>query len=813
MPRHPRLARLRALVAVLLAGLAVTAPRPSDAVDWRPYNSPLINFYVDGAGSGDYRDPVTCSDGRGGMWVAYLDVPDIGDSEVRLRRISNDGTLFASVSITSDAFNQSQVTIWPAAGGGCYVAWADDRNAATTSTDIYVQSVSALGAVQWTANGVQVTNAAGVQDTPILGGGTTVVVVWRDDRKGGADTDIYAARLNSSGTLLTSAGGSGLITNTADQTELSGIGVSGGVMFCWRDTRNGNWDVFAEFYTTSGFEDWGGFDGVLLCSNTGDQFSPRVATADGESGFVTWQDLRNGVDYDIYIQRVAPDGTVDFGSAGTAVSTASGNQYDPEMTVDGQGGVIIAWMDGRVTPQQPYAQRMSPAGFGLWTSNGVNAASAVLGTTSGLEILSDGLGGAYLTWSEARVGNSDLFGQRLSASGSVQWTTGGALIGGQTGYQLDANATLGQDNALLVAFEDARDGTGLVDVYAQRVDRFGFLGEASPALDAVSDVLGDQGGFVRVDWTPGYVEFDPYLQVASYYVLRQVPAALAARLERAGARVVREPAEPGAGDRVILARGEAATATYWEYVGQSPALQLANYSYVAPTTSDSVPGVPASTQWMLQARNSTGSRFWFSNVRIGHSVDNLAPAAPAPLAGSYAAGATRLTWNPNREADLAGYRLYRGSSESFVPSPANLVTAQPDTGYVDVGPAGFHYKLSAVDIHQNESPFALLTPAATTDVPETAALGLAMAAPSPNPAHATVSLGFTLAQAGPVTLAIHDAAGRLVRTLASGLYESGPHSAAWDLRDGAGARVRGGLYFGRLEAGGRTLTRRLVVVR
>jgi len=146
---------------------------------------------------------------------------------------------------------------------------------------------------------------------------------------------------------------------------------------------------------------------------------------------------------------------------------------------------------------------------------------------------------------------------------------------------------------------------------------------------------------------------------------------------------VREPAGPANGERVILAQANGTAVTYWEYVGQSPAFQSDTYSFVAPTTSDSVPGVIASTQFMLQARNSSGSRYWFSNVKVGNSVDNLAPLAPSPFAGTYSSGATRLTWNPNREADLAGYRLYRGTTAGFTPGPGNLVAALPDTGYVD----------------------------------------------------------------------------------------------------------------------------------
>jgi hypothetical protein len=53
---------------------------------------------------------------------------------------------------------------------------------------------------------------------------------------------------------------------------------------------------------------------------------------------------------------------------------------------------------------------------------------------------------------------------------------------------------------------------------------------------------------------------------------------------------------------------------------------------------------------------------------------------PAPIAGAFVAGQTHVHWGANHESDLAGYRLYRGASPGFVPGPASLVSAQPDTG-------------------------------------------------------------------------------------------------------------------------------------
>jgi len=219
---------------------------------------------------------------------------------------------------------------------------------------------------------------------------------------------------------------------------------------------------------------------------------------------------------------------------------------------------------------------------------------------------------------------------------------------------------------------------------------------------------------------------------------------------------------------------------------------------------------------MVEARASTSisSDRWSSAPDSGYSVDNLAPAAPAPLTGQYAAGTTQLHWNRNTEADLAGYRLYRGSNAAFVPSPSNFVAALPDTGAADAAGAPYVYKLTAVDVHGNESPVATLIPTGTLGVDGGAArAALSFAAPSPNPARGNATLRFSLSRAGAVRVNVYDAAGRCVATPVDGTLEAGEHSVAFALRDDAGRELPAGLYLARLEAEGRTITRRIAAVR
>jgi hypothetical protein len=79
---------------------------------------------------------------------------------------------------------------------------------------------------------------------------------------------------------------------------------------------------------------------------------------------------------------------------------------------------------------------------------------------------------------------------------------------------------------------------------------------------------------------------------------------------------------------------------------------------------------------------------------------------------------------------------------------------------------------------------------------------IALAAPRPNPSRASVRLDFTLSTSAQASLAIHDVAGRLVRTLISGDLPAGAHSVVWDGTDAGSRAASPGLYFARLRTPG-----------
>jgi FtsP/CotA-like multicopper oxidase with cupredoxin domain len=81
----------------------------------------------------------------------------------------------------------------------------------------------------------------------------------------------------------------------------------------------------------------------------------------------------------------------------------------------------------------------------------------------------------------------------------------------------------------------------------------------------------------------------------------------------------------------------------------------------------------------------------------------------------------------------------------------------------------------------------------------------------PNPSSNGNTIRFSLRSSGMVQVALYSVTGQRVRQLASGSFAAGDHSLRWDGTDEAGRTVASGVYFVKLDADGRSSTRKVFV--
>ena len=83
----------------------------------------------------------------------------------------------------------------------------------------------------------------------------------------------------------------------------------------------------------------------------------------------------------------------------------------------------------------------------------------------------------------------------------------------------------------------------------------------------------------------------------------------------------------------------------------------------------------------------------------------------------------------------------------------------------------------------------------------------------PNPFNPTTTIAFSIPDAGRVRLAVYNIKGQKVKDLINSELPRGNHKLIWDGKDGANRNVGSGIYFLRLESGGKTSIRKAMLLK
>jgi len=252
------------------------------------------------------------------------------------------------------------------------------------------------------------------QNDPVVAhDGTNFLVVWQDFRHTGY-TELYGARVSSTGTILDPVG---LYLSTAPHHKYAPAVAHDGTNFLvvWESWTHNSVDIYATRVSSTGTVlDPGG---IVISNAFGFQRAPAVAH-DGTNFLVVWQDQRSGV-YDIYGARVSGTGTV-LDPTGLALSTATNEQLAPSVAHNGTNFLVV-WQDSRSGVFDIYGTRVNGSGTVLNTSGilisvAVNAQERPAVAYNGSDFV--------VVWEDSRHGNSDIYGARVSATGVVRNPSG-----------------------------------------------------------------------------------------------------------------------------------------------------------------------------------------------------------------------------------------------------------------------------------------------------------------------------------------------------------------------------------------------------
>jgi hypothetical protein len=421
--------------------------------------------------------------------------------------------------------------------------------ASAVHAQVFVPPRAAPSIGDWSAGGVEVCpdiDWARRQPAVASDGQGGVYVVWQDWRDRTA-ANLYSQRFGPQGQMLWQASARPISQQTGDEAMPQALAdASGGLFVAWMDFRDPVGRVYVQHLMASGaiIPGWVA-DGIPLAAGTQQTSFAMIPDGAGGAIFATLE-IRGGVQ-GVYAYRLAANGAPGPGWPATGLaltSDASVNYEPPSLTSDGAGGAIIAWsLRGSFcgpTCDPPHALAVarvadahvqwafvdSSASFApLLAGDGAGGALALAPTpdafltearvaaTGGLTwsvdllsqhsagfsraISSDGAGGAYLAWEDARTGDHDLYALHVDADGSLApgWAADGLPLCTVPGRQQRPVLLTTPQRYLFAVWEDERLGDR--DLYCTLRSADGTFGPAlngawGPQGNVFAQFPGDQ---------------------------------------------------------------------------------------------------------------------------------------------------------------------------------------------------------------------------------------------------------------------------------------------------------------------------------
>ena len=290
----------------------------------------------------DQKDPAVAFGATGYLvsWSDYRAVTAAGLAtgwDIYAARITKAGAVTDATGIAvSKAVKDQRFPAVAFDGAQFLLAWQDQRT--SVNTDIYAARVSAAGVVVDTA-GFAVSSAASLQERPaVASDGTQFLVVWQD-RRSDPQWDIFGARVSASGALLDSTGIA--ISQTSNSQQLPAV-TSDGTRFmaAWQDKRSGaDYDVYAARVSAAGaVQD---VSGIAAAKLTADQTTPAICY-DGHNFVVAWE-TKGASSQDIQGVRLTAAGAVADKVAFVLMGGDAVDQLGVALSSDGDGQVLAAY--------------------------------------------------------------------------------------------------------------------------------------------------------------------------------------------------------------------------------------------------------------------------------------------------------------------------------------------------------------------------------------------------------------------------------------------------------------------------------------
>ncbi|MCJ7507096.1 MAG: T9SS type A sorting domain-containing protein [candidate division Zixibacteria bacterium] len=372
-----------------------------------------LDFRVnDDVGKREQNYPAIAVNNQGRVVVVWRDYRDsTGNYDIFAQRFDSSGAKIKKNFKVNDDANLAQ-QIYPDVAmdgqGNFLIVWEDMRNEA--QGDIYAQLYNSLDnkvGINFKVN--EDIDQISQHDPSVAADGFgRYIVSWTDFREG--SNDIYAQRLSSSAQFINdNFKVNDDLGNAQQHSSCVAMDYYGNFIIVWYDNMNGNDDIYAQRFDSSGTKIDTNFK-VNQDQTTTSQRYPQVDMDNKGDFVIAWRDTRNGNE-DIYFQRFGSDGLPIDTNLKVNTDASSSSQRNPSVAMDGWGDVVVAWQDERDSSGKGfdiYAQKYDNLGNADGSNYRINS-DTLKAIQAYPKVATDG-DYVYFTWVDGRaVANLDIY--------------------------------------------------------------------------------------------------------------------------------------------------------------------------------------------------------------------------------------------------------------------------------------------------------------------------------------------------------------------------------------------------------------------
>jgi len=626
--------------------------------------------------------------------------------------------------------------------------------------------------------------------------------------------------------------------------------VTGDTYIGYFSNDSGNYDVRLQRLDSQGNELWD-HNGILVSDNPAMTWLTDwdMTVDDDNNAILVFQDIRNGGNNNVYVYKIAPDGTFVWGSDGLELSNSSAFSAAPKVIVTSSGNAVVAWSEDAVSMMQ----KIAADGTLLWGANGIDISGTnTISWPQPIAINNDEIILKHFEDSGSFPGiTRHCFAQRYDVDGNPVWTAPTVVsnAGGISAWTQVFNIISDENNGCFITWHDSRSGGTISYPFVQHINSDGSVGFAANGVqlstetnrqnfypeavyDAANDELitywsqtdGNQNNHgisgQKIDAGGNLIwgaNGNNIIPVSNLYIL---PFAVRA----------------AAGDLIILF--EEYTNAVDAYVKAMKLDTDGNYVWteqqvtmcsIAASKVHSVAGQLVNDKIIAtwEDDRNGASDIFAQNINLDGSLGvSFTPVWLTDFNTSYIDENVTLNWTTAWETNNSGWNIYRSQTAIFeeaiqvnidlIPG-MGTVTIPTDYVFIDdddftVGEV-YWYWLEAVDMGGATflfGPVIIIIEGVDTNEILNNYNNLSN---YPNPFNPITNVSYSINETSKVTIEVYNLKGQLVKTLVNEVKDKGDHSVTWNGSDSSNKSVSSGIYLYKMKSNNFTSIKKMILMK